>query len=120
MAFYTGGEIRPLVAKIKSSIESIDLTSQEDIASLDSPQKESAEKLRDEIERQARWQDFAGSHKVMFLSGEDDSETKILPKSIINDQKDKNGRPTPFTFGQRYVTLDSLMSANKTSELESC
>ena len=55
------------------------------------------------------------------ILGPSDDETIKLEKPIVNDKKDKNGKPTPFTFGQpRYVTLKSLEEASRTSELELC
>lgn len=38
---------------------------------------------------------------------------------IINDKKNKNGQPTPFTMGSpRYVDIELLSTAKFTSELE--
>ncbi len=37
---------------------------------------------------------------------------------IINDTKDKNGKPWAFTIGTTYTTLQQIMNATKTSELK--
>ena len=121
MAFYAGGKIQPLVPRIKSVIESIDMTVQEEIKSLEDSQKRLAEELQGNIYHQEQGHEFGQAFKVMFLSEPADDETVNLERPIINDKKDKNGKPTPFTFGQpRYVTLESLKSARYTSELDLC
>ena len=75
--------------------------------------------MRERIDFQKQGLEFGQAFKVMFLSGPSDDETIKLEKPIVNDKKDKNGKPTPFTFGQpRYVTLKSLEEASRTSELE--
>ena len=116
MAFYTDGEIKPLVAKIRLVIESLDVGNEEGLESLSERNKELIEELKKKIE--GREQELEGTHKYMFLSEPDDNETVRLIKPITNDSKDKNGNLTPFTFGQRYVTLESLKNAGKTSDLE--
>ena len=116
MAFYTNGEIKPLVAKIRLVIESLDVGNEEGLETLSERNKELIEELKKKIE--GREQELEGTHKYMFLSGSDDNETVRLNKPIANDSKDKNGNLTPFTFGQRYVTLESLKNAGKTSGLE--
>ena len=119
MAFYAAGEIKPLVPKIKSVIESIDMSQPGDVESLDSPQKELAAELREKIDLHQQHHEFGQAFKVMFLSHPNDDETVKLQEPIKNDKKDKNGNAVPFTYGQpRYVTLESLKKSTKTSELE--
>ena len=121
IAFYADGEIKRLAPRIKSVIQSIDLTHQEEIASLDGDQKEFADGLLKRIDHHSQHHEFGKAFKVMFLSQSDDAETIKLPRPIINDKEDKNGQPTPFTYGApRYVTLESLRKARKTSQLELC
>ena len=56
---------------------------------------------------------------VMFLSSADDGDTISLLEPIINDKKDRNGKPWPFVYGKvRYVTLESLQKARYTTDLE--
>lgn len=45
-------------------------------------------------------------------------ETNLLKRSIINDTRSKSGRRCAFTQNQRYVTFDSIINAQFTSELE--
>ena len=119
MAFYAAGKIQPLVPRIKSVIESIDMSQQEEIAFLEGSQKRLAEELQEKIDHHKLSHEFGQAFKVMFLSEPGDDETVKLKGPIINDKKDKNGKTTPFTFGQpRYVTLESLEKASKTSELK--
>ncbi len=121
IAFYADGEIKRLAPRIKSVIESIDLTHQEEMSSLDGDQKEFAGELLKRIDHHSQHHEFGKAFKVMFLSQSDDAETIKLPRPIINDKNDKNGQPTPFTYGApRYVTLESLRKARKTSQLELC
>ena len=121
IAFYADGEIKGLAPRIKSVIESIDLTHQEAIASLDGDQKEFAGELLKRIDHYSQHHEFGKAFKVMFLSQPDNAETMKLPRPIINDKEDKNGQPTPFTYGApRYVTLESMRKARKTSQLELC
>lgn len=120
LGFYAGGEIKPLVARFITEIESIDLRSEGEIAALTDPAlKERAEGLRHKVNELQQWHHFANPLKIMFLSGPEDAETVNLGKPVGNDKKDKNGKAAPFTYGQpRYVTLESLQAATKTSELE--
>ena len=121
MAFYAGGRIQPLVPRIKSVVESIDMTQQEDFDSLEGNQKMLVEELQGKICHQELNHEFGQAFKVMFLSEPTDDETVKLERPIVNDKNDKKGKTTPFTFGQpRYVTLESLKKASKTSELEPC
>ena len=121
LAFYMGGKIQPLLPRIKSVVESLDMTQPEQFESLEDSQIRLAKELRERIDYQTQGHEFGQAYKVMFLSGPADDETVKLAKPIVNDKKDKNGKPTPFTFGQpRYVTLESMEEASMTSELELC
>ena len=121
LGFYATGKIQPLVPRIKSVLESIDMMDPEEIESLGDSQRRLAEQLRERISHHKQGHEFGQAFKVMFLSGPTDDETVKLTNPIVNDKKDKNGRPTPFTFGQpRYVTLESLKNAQLTSELAFC
>lgn len=120
LGFYAGGEIKPLVPRFVTEIGSLDLRREAEIAALtDTALKERAEGLRDKVNELRQWHHFENPLRILFLSGPGDPETENLGKPIVNDKKDKNGKPAPFTYGQpRYVTLESLQAASKTSELE--
>ena len=121
LAFYVAGKIQPIVPRIKSVVESIEVMQPRDIESLPGIEKELANQLRKRIDSQKQANEFNQPFKVMFLSEPTDEATVKLKDPILNDKRDKNGRPTPFTFGQpRYVTLKSLKNARLTSELEFC
>ena len=120
LGFYAGGEIKPLVARFIAEIESIDLRREGEIAALtDTALKERAEGLRHKVNELQQWHHFANPLRIIFLSGPEDAETIKLGNPVVNDKKDKNGKAAPFTYGQpRYVTLESLQAAAKTSQLE--
>ena len=121
LAFYAAGEIKPLAPRIESVVESIDMRDPKEIESLEGSQKRFAKSLRNRIDYHKQWHEFGQAFKVMFLSKPNNDETVKLENPIVNDKKDKNRNPTPFTFGQpRYVTLKSLRKARRTSELEFC
>lgn len=58
------------------------------------------------------------SLKVVFLSPPDSGDTEKLDAPIPNDKKSKTGKPTAFTMGQRYVSLERLKTAKTTSDLD--
>jgi hypothetical protein len=66
---------------------------------------------------ESRRREEGGRHKVILLSAPDDSQTQRLDEPIVNDLTSENGRKTAFTQNQRYVSLDRLKKARKTSEL---
>ena len=122
MAFYTNGKIMPLVPRIRSMVESINMTRQDEIDKLSSPQKEHAMELRERIDSEHQSNEFDDDFMVMFLSEPDDCEDTVrLDQPIINDKKAANGKPWAFVLGfSRYVTLESLRKASRTSDLEFC
>ena len=95
----------------------------EEVESLDDsdPAKGSARDLHKLIVAEGLHTYFGAQYKIIFLTASDDEETIRLQQPIANNKKDSNGKPTPFTYGApRYVTIESLMKATKTSELEIC
>ena len=104
--------------KIKSVIDSIDIMRQEEIDALEGEQKGLAKELREKIDCRDEGHKFSGPLKIIFLTGPDDDETVKLDKPIFNDRKNKHGKTAPFTYGTRYVPLDSLKRSNTTTELE--
>ena len=119
LAFYAGGEIKPVVPKVKAVVESIDLTHKDQVVALDSPAKEYAEELLNKVANTEWHREINGQFRVMFLSGSEDPETIKLDNPILNDKVSKSGTTVAFTFGKPlYRTLDSLKMATKTSQLE--
>lgn len=55
---------------------------------------------------------------VYFLTPADSPETVNLGRPIPNDKKSKHGGTTAFVQAQRYVSLQSLKEAKRTSDLE--
>ena len=56
-------------------------------------------------------------YQVFVLSGPDHPLTVRLEEPIVNDLRSASDRPTAFTQSQRYVRLDNLRSAKRTSDL---
>lgn len=56
-------------------------------------------------------------YQAFLLSGPDDTQTIRLDGPIANDLLSASGRTTAFTQGQRYVRLDDLRRAKRTSDL---
>ena len=120
LAFYADGEIKRLVPKALAIVDSIDVTQQEEVQALDAPARDLAENLQKNIaiHKPQPPQNFDHPFKTVFLTAWDDPGTVKLPSPVINDKTGKNGKLVPFTYGQpRYVTLESLEKALKTSEL---
>ena len=123
IAFYTNWEIKKYVPKVISVIESIDILNIGEIDSLADRQKELAQTLHKKI-TSCGWEEypeFATPHKFIFLSAPEDDETVELECPVACDKQSKNGRLVPLMYGgQRYVTIESLRKARRTSELEFC
>ena len=120
LAFYTGGEIKPIVPRIKSTVSPINIRNQEEVKVLDNNQREVVKHL---IDNAGRVEDFNHSLRMLFLSGPQDDDTLILEDgAIINDKtSDNTGKRVPWMYGGvRYVTLESLENARYTSELVTC
>lgn len=122
IAFYTGQEIKIIVPKVKSVVGPINFTRQVEIDSLeDSQERELANEIFKRIKQCNEIENFNAETKIIFLSGPDDPETITLDKPIANDLIGKGGKRVGWVMkGQRYVTLDSLKTASKTSDLKLC
>jgi len=108
MAFYHGNKIHELVPKILDCEESIEMSKGLHSGKLGKLVDYLLEKgLREE----------GKTYKVVFLSPPDSPETVHLDKSVDNDMVSASGVRTAFTMNQRYVELDALKKARKTSEL---
>ncbi len=117
IGFYTDGEIKPTVPRIKSEIKSIDLRNQEQIETLDEKQREYVQELKKKIDSNALWHQFPHAFHLMFLSDPDDEETVKLTNSVKNDKKGRGGKGTAFTQSFTYVNLDKLKVARTTGDL---
>ena len=117
IGFYTDGEIKPLVPRIKSEIKSIDLRNQTEIDGLDEERRGYAERLKEKIDSKGLWHEFAYPFHLMFLSGPDDEETVKLGNPVKNDKKGRSGKGTAFTQSFTYVNLDKLKVASTTGGL---
>lgn len=108
VAFYSKGQIHPIVPKILESHEDVVVATEQGAGALaDLVQRLIAEQRREE-----------GEHfKVFLLSAPESPETLRLVGPIPNDMRSKSGKPTAFTMGQRYVASERLLTAKATSEL---
>jgi hypothetical protein len=108
IAFYTRNEIRELIPRILRSHEKVEMTRGE----YDGELGRLVEYLLDHGLRTE-----GKLYKVVFLTPPEDGRTVHLDKPIKNDLQSTTGRATAFTQNQRYVCLDQLKRARKTSDL---
>lgn len=120
MAFYHGGTIDRHIAKIlEKPIEEI-ILNQEEIESIPNSTYETKQKLFkliEEMEEKSnpRFKDNL-PYKVFFLSEPNDhAKTIILDNDIKNDLVNESGQSFPFTYGQRYVSLEAFKKNPKTT-----
>ena len=120
LAFYTQGEIKPIVPRIKSTVSPLNIMNQEEVKALENYQKKVVREL---IDNAVKNEDFNHSLRMLFLTGPEDNDTVRLEGGpIVNDKtSDKTGKRVPLMYGGvRYVTLESLKNARYTSDLVHC
>ena len=117
IGFYSDGEIKPSVPKLRAEIKSIDLRNQGEIDALDEERREYAARLKEKIDREGMWHEFGQAFHLMFLSNPDDEETVKLTNPVKNDKKGRGGKRTAFTQSFTYVNLDKLKVARTTGDL---
>ena len=108
LAFYTQGEIKPIVPRIKSTVSPLNIMNQEEVKALENYQKKVVREL---IDNAVKNEDFNHSLRMLFLTGPEDNDTVRLEGGpIVNDKtSDKTGKRVPLMYGGvRYVTLESL------------
>ena len=108
VAFYSKGQVYPLVPKILNSYQVIDMKK----GVYEGALGRLVARILDEKRRTE-----GESFKVLLLSAPDSPDTLRLSAPILNDAKSKTGKPTAFTMSQRYVSSASLLTAKHTSEL---
>lgn len=109
VGFYSKGVIFPLVPKILSVHDEVEMTPH-------AYDGELGELVNRVVELGKRPE--GGLFKVLLLSAPDSPDTLQLQNPIPNDKKGKTGKPTAFTMGQRYVSSEALRNANTTSDLD--
>ena len=120
MAFYTNNTIDRYIPKILGKAEAISYHEIETRTDITDRDKARLRTLFIKLTQERKEQWGKNQFKVIFLSEptSSDPDTLVLPHDIVNDSKDKNGRPTAFTQNQRYVSLSRLEKEPKsTSEL---
>ena len=109
IGFYSKGVVYPLVPKILDVFEDVEMKH--------SAYKGELGRLVNRLLDERRRTEGMRS-KVFLLSSPESSDTLTLREPIPNDKKSKTGKPTAFTMGQRYVSSESLLNANTTSDLD--
>jgi len=110
IGFYAEGEIKPSIARIKNSHKGFEF-SDENMCK----DTELNKKLNNWLKENS-W--AKGERLQVFdLSTRDSGQSERLSNPIRNDLKNDSGRTYAFTQGQRYVLLDALKKATKTSDL---
>ena len=114
IAFYAGNQIYPLVPSIQGQPhDQVIFERGKNHGRLG----QVVDQAIDGSER-ADWPYKFTVHKVFLLSAPDAPETVRLEEPVLNDVTSKGGQRTAFTQHQRYVSLDALRKAKKTSDLE--
>lgn len=114
MAFYTQGQIFPLVPKIlvrPECDERVELSPEK--YEHDPQLKALIERLLVDTPRRVKGQ----FNKIVFLSAPDSSDTVVLGGPILNDLTADSGRTRAYTQGQTYTSLERLRTAKMTSDL---
>ena len=107
LAFYSDGQIYPLVPMIHELHDHVEFAGQHE-----GRLGELVELLR----KTNKWKKER-AYKVVLLSPPQSSDTLNLGHSIPNDCKSKAGKPTAFVQNQRYVSSERLKTAKTTSDL---
>jgi hypothetical protein len=114
LAFYAGNQIHPLIPLIQGQPhDQVVFKRGKNFGRLGELVKQVIG-----MAEQGSWPYGFTVHKVFLLSAPDDPDTVKLDQPIINDITSRSGQRTAFTQNQRYVSLDALRKAKKTSELE--
>ena len=108
MAFYSHGQVYPLVPRILETFDNVEF----------SPKRHSGKlgKLVDDLLANSS-RHPGQSYKVMLLSEPDSKDTVVLGAPVANDLVTDSGRTWAFTLSQRYVSLEQLKKAKTTSDL---
>jgi hypothetical protein len=113
IAFYSGNQIHPLVPLIQGQQDEVVFERGKNTGRLGELVNQALEKSE-----RAYWPYKWSVHKVFLLSAPDAAETVKLEQPVENDITSSSGQRTAFTQNQRYVSLDALRKAKKTSDLE--
>jgi hypothetical protein len=112
IAFYEGKQIHPVIPLILEVHDHVAIARGKHVGRLG----EVLDRYLVLVER-PDWPYQASVGKVFLLSAPDAAETVKLAQPVINDQKSKNGTDTPYVMCQRYISLEALRRAKKTSDL---
>jgi len=108
IAFYSSGRIYPVVPTIRET--------HEDLPFQAGQYKGRLGQVVDGMIKGRRREEGV-TYKVMLLSSPEDPATERLDAPVINDLTSESGQTVAFTQNQRYVSLDRLRKAKRTSDL---
>jgi hypothetical protein len=111
LGFYAQGAIRPEIARIVYREDNVTFSSQEADARADSGSdhdQQMADVIRRLLDDGPRTE--GNAYQVFLLSGPDEPGTVKLPQAIVNTTKAASGRSWAWTLGQRYTSLESLLT----------
>jgi hypothetical protein len=113
--FYFGGEIQPVIARIRAHHPVVMFSREEADAYRGAGQSVLADLVDRVLDDGARAE---GEQGVFLLSAPEDPDTVMLRQPIVNTVTTAAGRPWAWTLGQRYTQLQRLTSGvNRTSDL---
>jgi len=108
MAFYSAGQIQATIPRILDQRDSVQFI----FGKHEGWVGELIDRLLSEKAREE-----GATYKILKLSNPEDPETLVLKAPVFNDLRSERGRPIAFTQNQRYVSLEKLLKAQKTSDL---
>lgn len=109
LGFYAEGAIQPFVPKILQPPRPKVLFTRENARALrQAGDQEIAQVIERALETSYYREDQAASHEVFILSPKDSDETVKLDAPVVNDSTTATGKPSAWTMGQRYTSIDRL------------
>ncbi len=109
IGFLFQGSCIPLIPKILASYEKVEIKRNhyERLPGI------LVNRLVEEVKRPVN-----GRFKVLLLSHTDAGETLRIAAPIPNDKVSKTEKITAYTMGQRYASMEKLLKAKTTSDLD--
>lgn len=117
LGFYTEGEIKPSVPRIRARHPSVAFTRAEVEQRRNNAEHEVADLIQRSLDDPNDVRAEGDSFGIFLLTTTDDPDTITLDNPILNDVKAASGRPWAWTLGQRYTSIEKLKGASRTSEL---
>lgn len=115
-AFYTNGAIDVHVPKVLGTVEAVELSHQ-GVDDPDGIEEETCQRLRGLVDaREGEGSERLGQEqKVVFLSDPESEANIRLDAPVRNDLEAESGQTVPFTYCQRYASLQALREGPRTT-----